>query len=59
MAYTIAALAVVVALIFWWTQKQTKRQKEWRRQKELDIEVKRARLAAREKAEKNTETEEK
>lgn len=50
MAYIVAGLAVIVALIFWWTQKQTRKQDEWRRKKELDIAQKRARLAAKKKA---------
>ena len=51
MAYLVAVLAVVVALIFWWTQKQTRAQNEWRAQKELEIAKKRALIAAKKKAE--------
>lgn len=51
MAYIVAVLAVIVAVIFWWTQKNARRQDEWRRQKELEIDAKRARIAARKRSE--------
>ncbi len=53
--YTVAILAVLLAIAFWFAQKNTRRQKEWREAKLRDIEVRRAKIAARKKAEKQEE----
>ena len=58
MAYIfIAVLAAIVLTIFWWSNKQAKRQREWRRQKELGIIKKRARIAAQKKSKAANEEE--
>lgn len=51
MFYIVGILAVIVAIVFWYTQKVSREQAAWKEQKLRDIEAKRARIAARKEAE--------